>query len=283
MICHHRILLKSGLIVPCGKCPACLANLRQEWIFRLKQEYLDSVFALFVTLTYDDEHLPKDLSVNKRDVQLFHKRLRKNFPSSDLRYYVVSEYGDRTHRPHYHGLYFFKHKYELDSVYKVFETSWSNGFCKFGNVELGSIVYCTKYCLKYSPTPEGRKDPFRLVSKQNGGLGSYYLKKMSDYHAESDNFSFVSSDGQRCRMPKYYKDYLHRHGIGSENGAQRDERLQDIYSKQKDDRIKRFNEFLKSHKGIEFDLAIKIFEEKEKKGFAAADDLVFKHVKKQTL
>ena len=100
--------LRDGSVVPCGKCPACLANQRSEWIFRLQQEYLVSSFSIFVTLTYDDEHVPLDFSVNKRDVQLFHKRLRKHFPSADLRYYLVSEYGDHTFRPHYHGLYFFK-------------------------------------------------------------------------------------------------------------------------------------------------------------------------------
>lgn len=66
-------------MVPCGKCPSCLANQRQEWVFRLKQEYEASVFAIFVTLTYSDENLPKDLSVNKKDIQDFHKRLRKHF------------------------------------------------------------------------------------------------------------------------------------------------------------------------------------------------------------
>lgn len=80
MQCYRMITLKTGLVVPCGKCPACLANQRQEWVFRLKQEYLASNFAIFVTLTYNDENVPLDFSVNKKDVQDFHKRLRKHFP-----------------------------------------------------------------------------------------------------------------------------------------------------------------------------------------------------------
>ena len=144
-----------------------------------------------------------DRSVNKKDIQLFHKRLRKHFPSKDLRFYLVSEYGDHTFRPHYHGLYFFKSKYDLKFLYDIFEQSWSLGFIKFGAVEEGSIVYCTKYCLKHSTTPLGCKDTFRLVSKMQGGLGSKYLEKMSDYHITNDQFAFVADAGKKCRMPKY--------------------------------------------------------------------------------
>lgn len=209
MQCNHQIKLKSGIEVPCGKCPACLANLRQEWVFRLQQEQKVSEFSIFVTLTYDEDHVPAGMSVCKRDVVLFHKRLRKHFPSNDLRYYVISEYGDHTFRPHYHGLYFFKTKYDIDRIYQIFFESWQNGFIKFGEVELASIVYCTKYCLKYKDIPLGRKPNFRLVSKMNGGIGISYLAKMKDYHLETKNFISVYENGKRTRMPRYYKDIMH--------------------------------------------------------------------------
>lgn len=266
-------------MVPCGKCPSCLANQRQEWIFRLKQEFLASEFALFVTLTYDEEHIPLDFSVNKKDVQNFHKRLRKHFPPGDLRFYLVSEYGDHTHRPHYHGLYFFKSKYDLDHVYEVFLSSWKNGFLKFGNVEEGSIVYCTKYCMKGSATPAGCTPPFRLVSKMNGGLGSYYLEKMSSYHLESGNFDFVSSNGQRSRFPRYLKDKLLQ-GIKNPYLSERleEERLQQM----RDTSAKRFKDFCDTHKGLSFAEACEAFQKKEKDLIRRSEDLVKNHVKKQT-
>lgn len=274
--------MKSGLIVPCGKCPACLANQRQEWVFRLKQEYLDSKFSIFVTLTYDNEHLPDNMSVNKTDVQLFHKRLRKYFPPGDLRYYVVSEYGDHTQRPHYHGLYFFKSVYDTSFVYDVFEKSWQNGFIKFGQVEEGSIVYCTKYCLKHSATPPGRTETFRLLSKMQGGLGSHYLKKMSEYHIDSEQFNFVSQDGKTCRMPRYYRDklqFLFKHLREEEYAT----RIENAIEKQKQEHIQRFKNFLKTHPGLDYETAIKQFEIADRKSHDVRDELILKHTKKQKM
>ena len=135
-------MLKSGESVPCGKCPVCKANERQEWVFRLKEECKVSPYSLFVTLTYDDEHVPEGLNVNKRDVQLFLKRFRKNLSKGELRYYIVSEYGDHTFRPHYHGLFFFQHSpVDEAKLYDQITDSWQQGFTSFGKVELGSIVY----------------------------------------------------------------------------------------------------------------------------------------------
>lgn len=61
--------------------------------------------AVFLTLTYDDEHLPVTGSLVKDDLQKFWKRLRKDldFP---IRYYACGEYGDERMRPHYHAIVF---------------------------------------------------------------------------------------------------------------------------------------------------------------------------------
>lgn len=56
----------------------------------------------FVTLTYDEDHLPAGGTLVPREVQLFVKRLRKELPSGSLRYFLVGEYGDKDMRPHYH-------------------------------------------------------------------------------------------------------------------------------------------------------------------------------------
>lgn len=279
------ITLKTGDVVPCGKCPACLANMRQEWVFRLKQEYLASEFAIFVTLTYDDEHVPVGMNVCKKDVQNFHKRLRKHFPPGDLRFYVVSEYGDHTHRPHYHGLYFFKSDYNKDFIYSTFEKSWKNGFLKFGEVEEGSIVYCTKYCLKHSQTPEGRTPTFRLVSKMNGGLGINYLEKMGDFHAQNMEFSFVYSSGKRCRMPRYYATKLSQRDdvCPSELQAYKLQRLEAIHLKILEQREREFKEFCSTHKGMSFSELVTLFNEQKQKSYNARDELILKHCKKQKL
>ena len=48
------------VFIPCGKCYACECSSRAEWALRMKYEFRDkrNTSAYFLTLTYDDEHLP---------------------------------------------------------------------------------------------------------------------------------------------------------------------------------------------------------------------------------
>ena len=80
---------------------ACRQNRARSWSFRCLAE-LQGTTALFLTITYDDENNPGYLL--KKDLQDFHKRLRKAF--GPFRFYACGEYGDTTHRPHYHGIYY---------------------------------------------------------------------------------------------------------------------------------------------------------------------------------
>lgn len=54
----------------------------------------------FITLTYDDEHLPLGMSLVPKDLQDFLKRFRSRIAPIKVRYYGVGEYGDQTQRPH---------------------------------------------------------------------------------------------------------------------------------------------------------------------------------------
>lgn len=195
-------------IYPCGKCINCRARSRQEWVFRLRMEYQSCNFGLFVTLTYADEYLPPD-GVSVRDIQLFIKRLRKHFNSKSLRYFIVSEYGDHTQREHYHALLFFSIAWN-DDIYDIITSSWKNGFTQFGDIEEGSIVYCTKYCLKGSDVPPGKNDNFRLVSKMDGGIGVDYIEKQSEYHKDLSKPSLVRWQGEQAPMPRYYREKMLR-------------------------------------------------------------------------
>lgn len=102
--------------VPCGQCIACRIQRSREWANRCLLELTDHPDApgYFVTLTYDDWHIPYRWyadqhtgeamlaqSLFREDVQLFLKRLRKN-TGQELRYFGCGEYGPQTFRPHYH-------------------------------------------------------------------------------------------------------------------------------------------------------------------------------------
>lgn len=101
MQCLHPIL--GGL--PCGRCIACRVNQAREWTLRLLKEAKKYRENVFITLTYDDDHIPPDYSLRKRDVQLWMKRVRKKI-GDGVRFYIAGEYGSQTQRPHYHVVLF---------------------------------------------------------------------------------------------------------------------------------------------------------------------------------
>lgn len=76
------------------------------WTHRIMLEASQYKDNCFVTLTYDDEHLPEDGSVNPEHMRFFLKLLRKKVHPLKIRYYGVGEYGDQTWRPHYHLVLF---------------------------------------------------------------------------------------------------------------------------------------------------------------------------------
>ena len=76
--------------LPCGQCMACRLNHARMWSIRISHEASCHTHNVFLTLTYDDEHLPSDGSVHKRDLQLFFKRLRKELKGAKLRYFCFS-------------------------------------------------------------------------------------------------------------------------------------------------------------------------------------------------
>lgn len=94
------------MTVPCGKCLACLSQKSREWTMRLSHEwyYYNQRNSIFLTLTYDNNHIPDNYSLNRRDVQLYLKRLRK--AGLKFKYLCAGEYGFKYGRPHYHLIIF---------------------------------------------------------------------------------------------------------------------------------------------------------------------------------
>ena len=131
--------------IPCGQCIGCRLEYSRQWANRcmLELEYHDSAY--FVTLTYDDDHVPvsyygdpdtglatPSLTLRKRDFQLFMKRLRKAFPDDHIRFFAAGEYGSQTFRPHYHAIIFGLH---LDDL-TLYKKSPDNKFSYFNSASL---------------------------------------------------------------------------------------------------------------------------------------------------
>lgn len=53
-----RPMLSDELVVPCGKCLACLKNKQSSMVVRCRREAEQRGSFAFMTLTYDDDHLP---------------------------------------------------------------------------------------------------------------------------------------------------------------------------------------------------------------------------------
>ena len=139
MSCFHPITIKDALTgypvsVPCNKCIGCLSDKRKMWSYRIKEEIKSCDRALFLTLTYNDEHLPKNDDgqpiVYRKDVTNFMKRLRKSvFRFLRIRYFGCAEYGNAFKRPHYHLILFITYKkefYELPKQQRIAFLSYNN-------------------------------------------------------------------------------------------------------------------------------------------------------------
>lgn len=201
--------VSQRITVPCGKCYACLSRRRDSWSFRIGQELKVSSAAHFITLTYDDDHLPRsdgDIPIVLRsDVQLFMKRLRKSISPYKIRYFLVAEYGTLTYRPHYH-LILFNFPVDCD-LNQYLVSSWQKGHCHVGSVTGQSIHYVTKYCLEVTDLPSELQlyRPFMLCSTKPA-IGSNYLTDNMKLWQKEGLKSYVVKDGFKQPMPRYYKE-----------------------------------------------------------------------------
>lgn len=145
----------------CGQCLPCRINMRRIWSSRIMLEASLHGDTSFLTLTYDDDHLPKNSSLQPKDLQLFWKRLRKSL-DAPIRYYAVGEYGDQTQRPHYHAALF--------------------GFAcsgKMQRLETGLRCYCQRCELIYSTWQLGNVTVDELNDTTSAYIAGYVVKKMT--------------------------------------------------------------------------------------------------------
>lgn len=177
----------------CRYCPECLGARSSEWALRAVYEAKVHLNNCMVTLTYDDYkrdskgniigELPPDpdKKVNVRDCQLFIKRVRKmlskQYPDIKIKYLLSAEYGKRTHRAHYHAIFFgwcpddlvyYKKSKRGNVIYKsnLLTDLWRHGICTVDSISIRSNV--AAYCTKYMSKNYGADDTFMLCSNSIG-------------------------------------------------------------------------------------------------------------------
>lgn len=200
------------LEVPCGHCLACRIARSREWALRLlcEMEFWDN--AIFVTLTYDEDNVPKNGSLCPRDLTLFFKKLRKDLDKDDrkCKYFACGEYGGRFGRPHFHFIGFGLSAKDR----KLIKENWDKGIVHIGTVTYNSCRYVAGYVQKklYGKGAEyydekGILPPFSRCSK---GIGERYVEK---YWNKLWNNESLTVHGVPCGLPRYFKKKLDYDGF----------------------------------------------------------------------
>lgn len=217
------------VVIPCGQCVACRLNKSREWATRCVLESKMHEDNCFITLTYDDAHLPKDYGLCKKHFTDFMKRLRKN-TGCKIRYYAAGEYGDLYSRPHYHACLF---GWKPDDLFlycerngvKLFlsETlskAWQyQGYVTVGEVTFESAAYVARYVMKKITGSKaddhycGRQPEYTVMSRRPGIGASFFEKYSTDIYGKD---FIVIRDQIKCKPPKYFdRIYDSYYGEGS--------------------------------------------------------------------
>lgn len=208
--------------VPCGKCPSCLKSKKRSLAHRLYETSKEACTSYFVTFTYATENLVFDKEtwypvLLKRDMQLFFKRLRIAYPHAKIKYFCVSEYGDKGLRPHYHAIifglpifdnpFFNGKRYFYPLVKSELDKIWQLGFTDVGSFSPASCYYVAKYTYKGFLDPESHpfaEDYWHLSSK---GLGIEFAEKHKEYHLKTLKTS-TTWNGYPLPLCRYYQSKI---------------------------------------------------------------------------
>lgn len=181
------------MLIPCGQCIGCRIRQREDWTTRIELEARDwpKEEVWFITLTYDDEHVPGMITKTGEllrgsqyvwkpgckapesvqtllytDVQKFLKRLRKTY-KGPLRYFCAGEYGEQTARPHYHMILYGWKPTDLETLYKIhhngyYTSKWMCNLWGMGQIQIAQAVpetyrYVAGYVTKKMYEIDGKK------------------------------------------------------------------------------------------------------------------------------
>lgn len=216
--------------VPCGQCTGCRLERSRQWAMRCVHEATMHKRNIFLTLTYDNEHLPESRSLEYRDFQLFMKRLLVHMDRKHnhhgIRFYMCGEYGEQFGRPHYHSITFNcdfpdkkPFKRERGNTLYTSETLtelWGLGHASIGGVTFQSAAYVSRYIMK-KVTGDLAADHYEWMDPETGefherrpeftnmsrrpGIGGKWFDKFKDDVFPND---FVLLNGKKLTPPRFY-------------------------------------------------------------------------------
>lgn len=159
MLCQ-KPFVQGAQSYRCGQCLPCRIYRRRVWVTRLYFEAQQFGHNVFLTLTYSEEKVPADGSLQKVHYQNFLKRLRFSIGGRRVSYYIVGEYGAGGGRPHYHCVLFNygenlrpgliceqSFRASTDEEKELF-CLWGHGNVHVGAVTEASLQYACKHLTK---------------------------------------------------------------------------------------------------------------------------------------
>lgn len=229
------------VLLACGQCVGCRVARSREWAVRCVHEASLHEANAFVTLTYDDSHIPDNGSLVKKDHQDWMKRLRERLAGTRIRYFLAGEYGGDLGRPHYHALLFGvsfsdqviwskSGRYPLWRS-RVLEETWPFGHSWIGEVSWESAAYVARYCLKkvngdrayerYAKDVDPETGELRMLEPEyvamsrRPGVGRDWF----DHFRHDVDKGYLTINGRRCSVPRRYDAWLE--GVDLEAWAKR--------------------------------------------------------------
>lgn len=218
MKCAYPRINADRVEYPCGQCINCRINKRRKWVLRNFLELHDHLTASFVTLTYDPEHLPERALIDKKHVQLFFKKVRREF--GPVRYFGCGEYGSKNQRPHYHFIIYGIPPYlrGTASFKRLNDCWWDNktksprGSIDVGDVTMESIQYVAGYTLKAGqPVDWCYAVPPRSFMSRRPGIGKDGFLRLAagidnaDYAIKTDGPHVLRVKDRLLPVDRYFK------------------------------------------------------------------------------
>lgn len=223
------------IVLPCGQCLDCRCRHAQEWANRIMLEAQYHEHSYFITLTYDEEHVPRVcspdgelvLTLRPKDLQDFIRRLRRQqeyHKSNHIRFYAVGEYGSTTHRPHYHIIVFGLELNDLKYIGRnkhgtplhdsdTIRSLWQNGLTEVDVMTWEAAAYCARYTTKKLGKAEtdfyeqhGLVPEFSRMSLKPAIGWQYFEDNMQQIYEDDKIYISTAKGGRTCKPPRYYDD-----------------------------------------------------------------------------
>lgn len=226
----------QDLKIPCGRCSFCRRGYAKQLGIRAWHESMLHAVSAFITLTYDDEHLPPFGSLSRRDVRLFQMQARnwwRREHGATFRAFGCGEYGEHTGRAHYHlglfGVWFpdAVKRGKSKSGFSMFESEtltrlWGRGRATLQMFSAPQGLYMAQYTLGKFDTSLGQFDRDDFIDPRTGeqgrriapfpifptrpGLGIPWLERFSDDVFTHDEI--IGPDGERVGHVAAYDRWL---------------------------------------------------------------------------